>query len=38
MRDKDTIDCSVCGNELLSWNGGVMYSMIALIEKHENHK
>jgi len=26
MRDKDTIDCDVCGTELLSWNGAVMYS------------
>ena len=26
MRDKDSIDCDVCGQELISWNGGVMYS------------
>jgi ribosomal protein S27E len=25
MRDKDSIDCEVCGHELLSWNGGTMY-------------
>ena len=25
MRDKDKIDCEVCGAELLSWNGAVMY-------------
>jgi hypothetical protein len=37
-RDKDSIDCTVCHHELLSWNGGVMYSMIGLIERKENHK
>lgn len=25
MRDIDKIDCEVCGAELLSWNGAVMY-------------
>jgi hypothetical protein len=25
-RDKDQIDCEVCGEELISWNGGVMWS------------
>lgn len=25
MRDKDSINCDVCGEELLSWNGAVMY-------------
>ena len=26
MRDIDKIDCDVCGAELLSWNGAVMYN------------
>ena len=26
MRDKGSINCEVCGEELMSWNGGVMYS------------
>jgi predicted Zn finger-like uncharacterized protein len=26
MRDKDSVDCTVCGATLLSWNGGEMYS------------
>ncbi|RKH58996.1 hypothetical protein D7X96_36025 [Corallococcus interemptor] len=24
-RDKDSLSCTECGNELMSWNGGVMY-------------
>ena len=32
MRDKDEITCDVCGEELLSWNGGVTYSA-KLIER-----
>ena len=31
-RDKDKIDCEVCGVELISWNGAVMYDA-ELIEK-----
>lgn len=26
MRDQDSIDCGICGTELISWNGGCMYS------------
>lgn len=26
MRDRDSINCEVCGEELHSWNGAVMYS------------
>ena len=25
MRDKDSERCVICGNTLISWNGGVMY-------------
>ena len=25
-RDKDTLDCFICGKELMSWNGAVSYS------------
>jgi ribosomal protein S27E len=25
VRDDDKIECEICGTELLSWNGGVMY-------------
>ena len=32
MRDRDSYDCSVCGNTLISWNGGEMYSDLELIE------
>ena len=24
-RDKDSINCQVCGEQLMEWNGGVMY-------------
>ena len=26
MRDKDSIDCDVCGATLIEWDGGVIYS------------
>ena len=26
MRDIDRLECEVCGAELLSWNGAVMYN------------
>jgi hypothetical protein len=26
MRDIDKIDCDVCGEELMHWNGAVMYT------------
>jgi hypothetical protein len=26
LRDKDRIDCEFCGEELIGWNGGVMYT------------
>jgi predicted Zn finger-like uncharacterized protein len=26
MRDKDSIKCEYCGDILLSWNGGIIYS------------
>lgn len=26
MRDKDNIECDFCGAELISWNGGIVYS------------
>ncbi|WP_163279303.1 hypothetical protein [Clostridium sporogenes] len=32
IRDKDTEECRICGTKLLSWNGGVIYS-IKLIKK-----
>ncbi len=25
-RDKDSKDCGLCGETLIEWNGGVMYS------------
>lgn len=26
VRDKDSIDCDICGAELIAWNGGVTFS------------
>lgn len=26
MRDKDSKECGFCGETLIEWNGGVMYS------------
>ena len=26
VRDKDSFDCNLCGEELNRWNGGVTYS------------
>lgn len=37
VRDKDSIECSVCDNHLRSWNGAKMWSA-HLLERHENHK
>jgi hypothetical protein len=38
MRDEDSIDCQVCGTELMSWNGGTMYEA-ELIRRNETwHK
>jgi hypothetical protein len=34
VRDSDEISCEVCGTELISWNGGVMYSK-KLIQRAE---
>lgn len=34
--DKDTEECEVCKETILSWDGGVTYST-KLIEKKENH-
>jgi DNA-directed RNA polymerase subunit RPC12/RpoP len=36
MRDKDSIDCDVCGNRLFSWNEAKIWSS-KLIERHEKH-
>ncbi len=35
-RDKDSIDCNVCGSHLIAWNGSVM-AECHLMELHENH-
>lgn len=37
MRDKDSLDCQICGHEIISWNSGVMYNA-KLIERNEKHK
>jgi predicted nucleic acid-binding Zn ribbon protein len=26
LRDRDSINCEVCGREIRSWNGGVMFT------------
>ena len=26
MRDKDSLDCDVCGKELMHWNGAEMFT------------
>ncbi len=36
VRDKDTIECQVCGTQIFSWNESkIWYSK--LVERHENH-
>lgn len=32
MRDKDSEDCEICGNTIISWNGGVMYRIEKVTE------
>lgn len=36
VRDKGSIDCSVCGEELKYWNGTTDWTA-ELIEKHSRH-
>ena len=36
FRDKDSIDCEICGEELHSWNAAKMWEA-KLLDKHENH-
>lgn len=36
QRDKDGINCEVCGRELHSWNAAVTWEA-RLIERKENH-
>ena len=36
MRDKDTIECDICGETIHSWNQAKVWSA-TLIEKNENH-
>lgn len=36
VRDKDSLDCVVCGEELKRWNEAKMWAA-ELIEKHEKH-
>jgi hypothetical protein len=36
VRDPGSIDCIVCGVELMSWSGSTDWSA-ELIEKHEKH-
>lgn len=36
-RDVDSITCGVCGEPLISWDGGVMYKA-NLIERREEHQ
>ena len=36
MRDKDSINCEVCGNEIYSWNEAKMWNE-RLLERKENH-
>lgn len=37
MRDKDSITCEICGQEIYRWNEAKIWSA-KLIEKHENHR
>jgi rRNA maturation endonuclease Nob1 len=36
VRDKDSLDCTVCGEELKRWNEAKMWTA-ELIERHEKH-
>jgi uncharacterized Zn-finger protein len=38
VKDSDSIDCEVCGNELYRWNKVSKIYSAKLKEKHENHK
>ena len=33
VRDKDKIFCEKCGSEIVSWNGGVIYSEVGTTTK-----
>lgn len=33
MRDRDQEECEVCGTEIISWNGGTIYSIKLIKEK-----
>lgn len=36
MRDRDSIDCKVCGKELYSWSEAKIWEA-RLLEQHTNH-
>jgi len=35
MRDKDSLDCEVCGGTLIEWNGAVFFSNARLVQRGE---
>lgn len=37
LRDKDFLECDICGAKLISWNGGLMYTK-KLIKKEPYEK
>jgi len=37
FRDKDSIECDICGAKLFSWNGGCIWSK-KLIKENTNSK
>jgi ribosomal protein S27E len=36
MRDRDSVDCRICGEELYSWSEAKIWEA-KLIEEHANH-
>lgn len=36
FRDKDSIDCDVCGTKLFSWNGSTMWEAVLKV-RNQNH-
>ncbi len=34
-RDKDSIECGICGTTIKSWNGGAFYTAVIKIRRQE---
>ncbi len=36
MRDKDSLECDDCGEELIKWNGGCFYTKVRIDQISSN--